>query len=279
MKKAIGMLLLVCIFLTCVSSSLAEIVIGYSFDEMDGKTVKDTFGNYDATISSKSKSAIKDGKVGKALNCGRAFIDLPDDLMSKFDDFTFAAWVYWNDDDGGMQRIFDFGHDGGDPAFWLSPNWQYGGFLALRTNIHFGGEPFIGGGAYKTENVTLSEGEDRIRATGVEDRPHNTIWTADMDPYLKKGVIMEEMEWIHLAVTVSGNELTIYQNGVPLMTTTLGAFDGAVYFPELNTLTIGAHSNHFQDAFNGFIDEVYLFDRALGTEEVVEIMNNGYAAP
>jgi YVTN family beta-propeller protein len=75
--------------------------------------------------------------------------------------------------------------------------------------------------------------------------------------------------WYHLALTKSGSTYVFYVNGVAI-----GSVSGPNALPAVNApLTIGqAESLGF---FNGLIDEVEIFNRALLPEEVQTIFNSG----
>ena len=72
-------------------------------------------------------------------------------------------------------------------------------------------------------------------------------------------------QWYHVAVTRSGNTYALYLNGVQVATSTNQAYtiqDAAA------PLTIGNAEGYF---FNGLIDEVDIFDRALSPAEIKSI--------
>jgi hypothetical protein len=71
--------------------------------------------------------------------------------------------------------------------------------------------------------------------------------------------------WTHLAVTYSGSTLTFYRNGVAVATSNAS---GALS-PTTGTLQIGA--SQFGEYFQGFIDEVRIYNRALSNTEIQAI--------
>jgi hypothetical protein len=76
-------------------------------------------------------------------------------------------------------------------------------------------------------------------------------------------------EWHHVAVTRSGTSYTFYVDGTPGSSVT-----NSMAVPDANAaLTIGEGENNF--FVNGLIDEVEIFDRALSTSEIQDIVNAG----
>jgi len=97
-------------------------------------------------------------------------------------------------------------------------------------------------------------------------------------PFFVRVAVMEADEWLHVAATYDQNQglRTIYLNGAELI--------AASYSSPINTghtcATIGLNARRlaFGDlfwAFNGIIDEVAIYDRALTPVEVQEHYQNG----
>ena len=76
--------------------------------------------------------------------------------------------------------------------------------------------------------------------------------------------------WYHFAITRNGSLYTIYTNGVAI-----GSQTDTTVIPNPNSqLTIGGGEGFY---FNGRLDEVSLYNRALSTNEIVAIYNVGLA--
>ena len=75
--------------------------------------------------------------------------------------------------------------------------------------------------------------------------------------------------WSHVAVVWNGDRLTIYVNGNPLCTTNT---ERDHLDPVVSTLTIGNGGTSFDrvTGFNGDIDEVRIYRRALDASELRE---------
>jgi len=76
--------------------------------------------------------------------------------------------------------------------------------------------------------------------------------------------------WTHIAGTYNGSQLRVYVNGV-----LDGSVNTNIAIPANNLpLRIGADQNG-SNLFNGLIDEVEIFDRAISAEEIQSIYNAG----
>ncbi len=79
-------------------------------------------------------------------------------------------------------------------------------------------------------------------------------------------------KWIHVAVTVSktSKKTTMYVNGEKIGSTVLSAWPEE-YFGKSNY--IGKSQFEADPYFNGYVDDVYIFDYALSKDEVISYMN------
>src|SRR5262249_16916114 len=78
--------------------------------------------------------------------------------------------------------------------------------------------------------------------------------------------------WTHLAVTYNGSALTFYQDGVAVTTSTVS---GSLS-PTTGTLQIGG--SQFGEYFQGLIDEVRIYNRALNDTEIQAIYQQAAAS-
>ena len=80
-------------------------------------------------------------------------------------------------------------------------------------------------------------------------------------------------QWYHLAVTRDGSTFALYVNGVQVTSST-----DSVVIPDASApLTIGQAEGQF--FFNGLIDEIGIYDRALSTAEIQSIFNDNVPPP
>ena len=82
------------------------------------------------------------------------------------------------------------------------------------------------------------------------------------------GARLEPGVWTHLALVIEPNSATIYKDGVPYVHKTSLALNDFY-----SSISIGADLNGGDRFFNGWIDEVCLYDRSLSQNEIREIMH------
>jgi len=85
------------------------------------------------------------------------------------------------------------------------------------------------------------------------------------------GPALEADTWYHMALTFDGTTATLYLDGVNVAS---GAGQGEIMYDN-QPVRIGVLSNDTGSPFDGFIDEVALFDVALEAEDIEVIMNEG----
>lgn len=81
-------------------------------------------------------------------------------------------------------------------------------------------------------------------------------------------------KWTHLAGTYNNDTLKLYVNGKLIKS---GVCKGPVSFLDNNPLLIGGNSNNknltLVDCFNGFLDEIRIYNRALNEKEIKTLLN------
>jgi len=87
------------------------------------------------------------------------------------------------------------------------------------------------------------------------------------------GPAIEADTWYHLALTYDGTTATLYLDSENVSS---NPGQGEIMYDD-QPVRIGVHSNDTASPFDGFIDEVGLFDVALAVENIEAIMNNGLA--
>jgi len=114
------------------------------FDEGSGETAADATGNGHAgtLMGGATWSA---GKVGKAvaLNGVDAYVRLPSAVLVDLEDFTIAAWVYLNKENGNA-HIFDFGSDSGTYMMLTPRNGPNIARFAITTSLAVGEQSIKG---------------------------------------------------------------------------------------------------------------------------------------
>ena len=102
---------------------------------------------------------------------------------------------------------------------------------------------------------------------GIAARPNSTVSAQDTE------------NWHHVASTFDGRRILLYFDGVLRYSREI-AFSSVDYTMKLgignedNPTRYPTHSYHW----NGAIDEVYVFDRALSADEIVALKDGSWAA-
>jgi|GEM_PF-3370324 len=200
-------------------------------------------GTFFAGTSETAPTVTPSGKVGGAFDFdGKVHVEVPDSAELKPVQITLEAWVF--------PTLFDFdyhtvitrgsmeGNDPGVPAPLRNHAWYLG--LLSEANVVSAGRPH-----FRTSS-------DILRGPEI---PLN--------------------EWTHLAASFDGATKRLYVNGV--LVASRAGLEALVYDPAAVPVTIGSDfaSGPSSNAlhFHGRIDEVGIYNRALTSNEIVEIYN------
>ncbi|WP_099069053.1 DUF4347 domain-containing protein [Nostoc linckia] len=208
-------------------------LVGYwKFEEATGNTVLDSSGNNNSGSLINSSRTV--GLYGQALqvtgsNSSHASIPASASINSMTNQITVSAWVRPNVQPVGFRAVVN--RQIGDS---LHPDQFFLGF-GPRNQVM----------KYKWE-IGTSDGEGNV----YEGSP-----TTD--------------RWVHMVGTYDGSMLRLYVDGVQIGSSPL---TGNILVDN-NPVTIGAAENYGEgtplgDRFNGLIDEVRIYNRALSATEV-----------
>lgn len=217
-------------------------LIGYrQCDERDGATVLDRSGNNNHGLLINATRS--DGIYGEAVELrgsDDSHINVPGSvsLNSLTDQITVTAWVFPNVAPQGFKVVVSR-----QVGTVLHPDQFYLGFGPENGGMHY--KWHLG----TEDGGTLREG-DIYR--GTPDDNH----------------------WIHLAGTYDGSIMRLYVDGVEIGSQPL---TGNIRVDD-NPVTIGGEENGAEPQvvdgeFEGLIDEVRLYNRALNASEIREIFN------
>jgi len=211
-----------------------DLVLYYAFDEGAGDTVSDP-SNYSNTGTINGAEWV-DGKFGKALefNGVDTYVDCGDsDSLQIEKEITLAAWV--------------------KPA--VIPAQMHSDSRIVARENSGAGAPWASYG------LTSNGGATGFLAFEIS--------AAQADVYPKQTTIIEAGVWYHLAGVYDGSKCDIYLDGV--LEGSLAQTGNLVINPDINTM-VGADTNRNIEYFEGVIDEVVIYSRALTPEEIGTIM-------
>src|SRR3989344_4274119 len=208
----------------------------WKFDEGSGTATADSSGSgLNCTISN---AAWATGKIGQALDFNGTTSILDCGLgMNNLADFSISAWIDPDSfGEGGKGRIFEKSLSG-------SGRWA---FSLNSTNSNFQFSMANSGGSSK-----------------VYEASANTISASE--------------GWIHASVvitncsTMSGCSVQLYKNGQPVTTTVTANPVGATRADDSSRrIHIGNYTDKVL-TFDGLIDEVRAYSRALSAQEISDI--------
>src|SRR5437867_4852435 len=221
-----------------VAPPSANLVAAYSYNEGSGTTAADASVNRNtATLSGATWNA--SGKFGSAIsfNGTTSYVESPDiDALSPGANATFEAWVFLNSAPTEIASVFNKWSQTVDDEylFGINPN-QTLSFSWQTTGASTWGTP-----SYNS-------------ASGISAIPLNTL--------------------THIAMVRNGATLSFYINGT-LDSSLNNVLDTNAFRNGINTLRIGGQGRGARNRFfNGTIDEVGLYNRALSQAEIQSDMN------
>ncbi|MEP5759605.1 MAG: LamG domain-containing protein [Litoreibacter sp.] len=207
--------------------------------------------------------------------------------------FTFDNGITTDDSGNGNNGIAHAGtsisvgtSQDGTNALALS---AVNGTSGIETNIDINKSAFtsmtMGGWVYATGNGNGPGGkflshdngafgrtlglDTRGNSSGIDFSAFNGSGVTDADG---TGSLLGS--WVHLAVVYDGANSGLYVNGVldELFT------DNTSTSPGLTAGLFIGTNNHFNEDFQGFVDDVFIYDRALSSTDVSDIFSNGIVA-
>jgi uncharacterized protein (TIGR03437 family) len=187
------------------------------------------------------------GQVGQAFSFnGTNEVVIPNSASLNPQQFTFEGWVNPTQLDGGVDLILNKE----DEPFTI---FHYE--LGIRGNSGSGG--------------TIPVGNLAFALNGVAGLPN------DFNGWVNGGGAVPLNTWTHVALAFDGTSARTYLNGV--LARSVEGLSGSL-ITSTGPLKIGSRSNSLitqapQDRFNGLIDELSLYNRALSDQEIQAIFN------
>jgi hypothetical protein len=255
MKKTVVRLTFLCVglvFTSLVLTSISEAQVDMAgaraiwlFDEGEGDTAGDISGNdYHAALV--NDPTWVGGKFGTALSFDGEddYVEANAPVVVETVDFTMGLWVNPGETQNQWANILS--SHGNDPEPPLNCRGMSIEQNSDATNQFY----FIAGGA--PDDCWLGQGPKTQLETGV---------------------------WQHFVIVREGAALTHYLNGE--VSVEGSAQRDTPYALSTHTFRIGNWSRGPDDnrGFNGMVDDVFLFERALSHDEIMSLMDVGFAVP
>jgi hypothetical protein len=142
----------------------------------------------------------------------------------------------------------------------------------FKTTSNFGDESFMvnkGGLGTDSSGNNMNYG---IWMTSSEKVQGGFETSSGSDRYVTSPNSYNDGQWHHGVVTFDGSILRLYIDGVQIITSSTSSTPETV---GNHPLKIGANSRTADDIFTGSLDEVGVWNRALTTTEITNLMNNG----
>ncbi len=212
--------------------------------DISGTTAYDRSGNANnGTLTNGPTATI--GKSGQALSFDGVndCVSIPHSSVLNFaynQDFSVSAWVK-------------------APATQLDPG--FGGNIILQKWANTGGYPY----AIRIFNQTYGVSGDRGKVYALR-------YDATNLPTLVSGVKINDDTWHHISFTKNGSTLSLYIDGNSSVTTTTDTTTGTT--TNSYPLYIGGEQCSVYP-FNGKVDEVRVYNRALSATEITALYNSG----
>jgi hypothetical protein len=148
--------------------------------------------------------------------------------------FTIAMWVKWADGQGALARLVQLGNDNKESIVILG-----------------GGGASDSGPSTNVVFFTVF-----ASSTGTEADGHT----------VKAPGAFEGGKWRHAAAIYDGSDMLLYVDGEVVGKKTIG--DVKLFAVEGNPLAIGCRPPNMDRTFNGVVDDVRMYDKALSAEDV-----------
>jgi hypothetical protein len=186
-----------------------------------------------------------DPVAGKHLEldgiAGGRFAEVPDDALLDVDTYTLTAWVNYRLDDQVRLEVLEKAG-----AYWMN----------IRADDEANTGRLRSGGFYG----------------GCVTTPAARTWH-----FLDSATVLPEGEWVHIASTYDGSSLRIFLDGRPDIERTIPSATWGPTCSNIEPLAIGAKDRTIPPAvteafWNGGLDDVRVFSRALSEEEIRGVM-------
>ncbi|MFA9556754.1 immunoglobulin-like domain-containing protein [Evansella sp. AB-rgal1] len=235
-------------------------VVRYTFnpEHMDGTTVKDVSGNgFDAILKGGAEIVTEDiiGSSAGAvdLDGSTGYVELPENLIQdlNLESMTMSTWVKVKGNQTN-QRIFDFSSETGR---LVNRNTMY-----LSTQGDSGILEF----AIVTPFTEKFANENTLLGSNYK--------------YALRAPRISTSQWQHVAITIDGFDAVMYVNGAEVSRSSVYNMEPRMLL-ETTMNFLGKSRRDSHNLFNGMFDDFQIYNRALSSEEIIELANEDYTPP
>ncbi|RLJ10179.1 MAG: hypothetical protein DRP15_00895, partial [Candidatus Aenigmatarchaeota archaeon] len=209
------------------------------------------------------------------------------------DTFTRGLVAYWSFDEGSGTTTYDASSNGNNGTIY-GAEWTKGKYgSALQFDVD-GSDDYVDCGNDSSLDVANGTSPFTIEAwvyvnncsainfivskyssyqfrIGGDDNSLE-LFDANDWSYSSANYVCVENEWIHVVAVYNGSDSSVYKNGVDV--TEWGTEDNDWATSSVHLL-VGRESADWEGGFNGRIDEVRIYNRALSAEEIRYHYNRG----
>jgi hypothetical protein len=241
MRKFVFLIALLVLLSNTVSLAVTDGLVGWwKMDNIkDGKVVDSSDKGNDGEIvgiCSQTEGFVGSGGL-KITNGG---MQIPNSPLLDASRFTIAMWVNWADGQGALARLVQMGNDNKES-------------IAI-----------LGGGGASNSGPSANVFYFSIFTTAIDEEGDASMST------LKAPGVFEGGKWRHLAAIYDGSDLLVYVDGKVVGKKTIG--DVKLFTdPNSSSLVIGCRPPNMDRTFNGVVDDVRMYDKALSAQDVSKL--------
>ncbi|MHC4214711.1 MAG: LamG domain-containing protein, partial [Planctomycetota bacterium] len=238
MRRFVLLITLLVLLSNTVGFAVTDGLVGWwKMDNIkDGKVVDSSGKGNDGEIVGIAEQT--EGFVGSGgLKITNGGMQIPNSPLLDASRFTIAMWVNWADGQGALARLLQMGNDNKES-------------IAI-----------LGGGGANDSAPSANVFYFSIFTTSIDEEGSASMSTVKAPGVFKGG------KWHHLAAIYDGSDLLVYVDGKVVGKETIG--DVKLFTdPNSSSLVIGCRPPNMDRTFNGVLDDVRMYSKALSAEDV-----------
>jgi len=235
MRRFVFLIALLVMLSDTVSLAVTNGLVGWwKFDNIKNGKVIDSSGNGNdgelVGICEQTEGFVGNGAL-KITNGGVKIADSPSLHPPRF---TIAMWVKWANGQGALARLVQMGNDNKESLV------------------------ILGGGGASDSGPSANVAYFTVFASSTG---------ADADSFdIRAPGVFEGGNWHHIVAIYDGSDMLLYIDGKVVAQKTIG--DVKLFAVEGDPLVIGCRPPNMDRTFNGVVDDVRMYNKALSAEDV-----------